>query len=328
MEVLAPKSLGYVGTGGHQRRPSVQLERASMAPEEYPFASQLRADMPAHPQQPGKFDPIQVLFDANSVEGRNDNLPRLRTVFKDPKYEMRPELSNAFNYDGMNRGNNELENQWYYSTLTRTDDTPLSMGYLPEYRRSSGVTLRDPDTPDMLKPSKRELMAEEVFVAQPEPDRRFMQPILMNQAMRARNESKYAGGEGALNGFYTNDHPGNLGGPWKGWSTGLEPTRQFTGYHPRQRFYRADDNLSKRGRHGLRAGLTSDNGRSDVRSELGGFKTFGKKDQTSTYHRIAVADGGRAKPHLPDDMQAVQLRYTAREGAAPSTTMLRHFDDE
>ena len=331
MEVLAPIALAAIGsaamagvtlsTGGRKSKQGVEVGRPADVPAEFPFASQLKADSPQVLQHPEEFNALQAHFDANMVQGRMDNLQPLKTVFKDPKYELTPDMSSQFQYDQKNRGQSELENQWYYSTLTRPEETPLAMGYLPEYKKSTGVMLRDPDTPDMLKPQKRELMEEEVWKAQPESDRKYYQPILGEQTRRARLESKYAGGNGALNDFYVNDRPGSLGGPTKGWSTGLEPTREFTGYHPQQRFFRKYDDKSKRGEHGLRA-MNKQSQHHENRAEVSGFKTFGKKDQVSTYHRIAVGDGGRGEPHLPDGLREVELRYTARDGPAPPTTII------
>jgi hypothetical protein len=330
MEVLAPLALAALGgaaisgisisTGGRQSGKGVPIGDPVKQPAEDNFGSELvPSSQPL--QVPGRFAPIRAQFEANQVPGRSDNLQPLRTVFKDPKYELTPDMDNQFQYDQMNRGETELENQLYYSTLTRPEETPLAMGYLPEYKKSSGVRLRDPDTPDMLKPQKRENMQEDMWISQPEPDRKHYQPITGEQGRRARLESKMAGGNGALDGFYTNDRPGNLGGPTKGWSTGLEPTREFTGYHPRQRFFRKHDNKSKRGEHGLRA-MNKQAQQYEVRADMGGFRTSGKKDQVSRYHRIAIADGGRAEPHLPHDMRKVELRRVQRDGPPPPTTKI------
>jgi len=275
------------------------------------------------------FDPIAARFAANSVPGRTDNLPLLETHTKDPKYQLRPECSSVFLYDKKNRGNTLLENQWYHQVLTRDSETPLSRGYLPEYQRSTGVMLRDPDSPSMLKPQKRELLQEEVWVAQPEHDRRFYTPVTGELARRARLESKMAGANGNLNGFYMNDRPSDgsdpnapaTGGPTRGFAKGLEFTREFRGYHPKQRYYRKDDNRRQRNPHGLRA-LNKDTTKYDRRSDLGGFQTLGKKDQTATYFAIPVADGGRMQPHLPHELRKVELRYTARDGAPPPVTQM------
>lgn len=289
-------------------------------PKEVPFGNQLQSTNPGAFGVQGvdadnvPFDPIAAHFKVNSVNAMGDNVQSLRTVHKDPRYELRADSGDQFQYDQKNRGNTHLENQWYYNRLTRDSETPLSMGHLPHYSRSTNVNRREPDTPDMLKPKKRELLEEEVFLAQPEPDRKFYEPILDEQARRARNESKYAAGTGALNGFTMNDMPGALAGPTKGWSTGLEPTRKFTGYHPQQRYFRQDDNLRQRNPHGLRAGI-KDTTQMELRGNVDEFRTNGKDQQLATYHRIAVSDGGRAQPHLPDGLRRVELRHVQREGS-------------
>lgn len=267
------------------------------------------------PEAPA-FDPVMAHFEANAIPNRQDNIQVLRTVSKDPKYALTPDSNSEFQYDQMGRGATELENQWFYSNLTKDTETPLSMGFLPEYKKSTGVILRDPDTPEMLKPKKHELLEEDVFVAQPESDRRFYAPVTGELARRARNESKMASGSGALDGFYMNDAPGALAGAWGGWSTGLQPTRQFTGFHPRQRFFRVDDNLRQRNPHGLRASNVS-GGQNEIRSTLDGQYTNEKKDELANYHQIAVGDGGWKQPHLPHDLRKVDLLHTQRDIATP-----------
>jgi len=329
MEVLAPLALAAVGsaaanglrisTGGRR-----SMGTSTLVEKDTPIAhaqgmqfdnSNQGMNMVA-PQQSQSFDPIMAHYQSNAVPNRMDNIQVLRTVEKDPKYALTPQSGQDFQYDQMNRGSSMLENQWYYSNLTKDSETPLSMGYLPEYKRSSGVMLRDPDTPDILKPKKRELLQEEVWVAQPEPDRRFYNPITGEQARRARNESKYASGTGALDGFIMNDRPGALGGPWHGWSTGLEPTRQFVGFHPKARFFRKYDNLRQRNPHGLRAG-NKDSHHFDMRSDLKGQYSNEKKEQISNYHAIAIGDGGFKHPHLAHDLRKVDLRHTQRDIATP-----------
>ena len=325
MEALAPFVISAIGaaaingvsTGGVSSGASVARIDGRRRAEEAPFGNQLDGRSRGVYDSPNSgehFDPVRAHFAANQVEGRTDNLKPLRTVFKDPKYELRPDSGEAFQYDELNRGGSELENLWYYSRLTKDSETPLSMGYLPEYRRSTGVMLRDPDTPDMLKPQKRELMEEEVFKAQPEPDRRFLPSTLTEQGRRARGESRYAAGTGALDGFYVNDMPGKLGGPTHGFSTGLEMTREFTGYHPFQRPFRKDDNQRQRNPHELRA-LNKTSQQFEMRADMDGFTTWEKKSQIAEYHRIPVCDGGRQQPHLPDAMQEVELRRVQRDGA-------------
>jgi hypothetical protein len=322
---LAPLALAAVGamaannvpprvsTGGQTGRHAITLIDGRDRAEEFPFGNQLDgATRGVYDRD--SFDPVRAHFAANQVPGRSDNLRPLRTVFRDPKYELRPDSGDAFQYDEMNRGGTELENQWYYSRLTKDNETPLTLGYLPEYRRSTGILLRNPDTPDMLKPKKRELMEEEVFKAQGDPDRRFLPSTLTEQGRRARNESKYTSGNGALNGFYVNDKPGTLGGPTRGFSTGLEMTREFTGYHPQQRFFRKDDNQRQRNPHELRA-LNHDTQLFELRSDVEQFTTWDKKSQVAEYHRLAVADGGRQHPHLPHEMRLVELRRVQRDGA-------------
>lgn len=329
MEVLAPLALTaigtaaagamrYVTTGGTEYDTNGGVRMLSRD-DPLPAARGMQFDNAtsgqpfANPTAPGSsFDPIETHFRANAQVGRADNLQVLRTVDKDPKYALTPESGVDFQYDQMNRGNSELENQWYHSNLTKDSETPLSMGYLPEYKKSSGIQLRDPDTPAMLKPQKRELLEADVWVAQPESDRRFYDPLTGEQSRRARAESKYASGTGALDGYMMNDKPGNLGGAWKGWSTGLEPTRQFTGYHPRQRFFRKHDNLRQRNPHGLRA-LNKETQHFEIRGNLEGQYTNEKKTQVANYHQIAVADGGRQQPHLPDGMRRVELRNVQRD---------------
>lgn len=328
MEFLAPLVLAAVGTaaangipiatsGGLKSQPgSIVVERDAMIADA--AGMQLNNAAPGVGTVPEQytFDPVDAHFRNNAVPGRNDNMQVLTTVTKDPKYALTPESGSDFQYDQMNRGNTHLENQWYYSNLTKDSETPLSLGYLPEYKKSTGVMLRDPDTPEMLKPKKPDLMEEDMWVAQPESDRKFYEPILHQQARRARNESKYTAGTGALDGFTMNDRPGELGGAWKGWSTGLEPTRQFTGFHPRQRFFRKADNLRQRNPHGLRAG-NKESHHWETRGDLQGQYSNEKKDQLAGYHQIPAGDGGMMKPHLPHDMRRVDLRHTQREVATP-----------
>jgi hypothetical protein len=329
MEFLAPVALAFVGaaaanglpiisSGGRKNQAgSVLVDKATDIAEAHAMQMNNATNTGLHQQQPQfTFDPIDSHFINNAAPNRTDNVQVLETVSKDPKYALTPGSGADFDYDQKNRGNSMLENQWYYQTLTKPTETPLSMGYLPEYRRSTGVTMRDPDTPDMLKPNKADLMEEDVWVAQPEQDRRFHDPITQQQARRARNESRYASGNGALDGYMMNDHPGSLGGAWQGWSTGLEPTRQFTGFHPRQRFFRKHDNLKQRNPHGLRAG-NKESQHWEMRSDVQGQYSNEKKDQQAQYHQIAVADGGQAHPHLPHDMRKVDLRRTQRDIAIP-----------
>lgn len=277
-----------------------------------------------------RFDPVRAHYEANAMPGRPDNITPLRTVFKDPKYALTPESGNEFAYDQQNRGSTHLENQWYYSNLTKDSETPLSMGYLPQFQRSTGITLRDPSTPDMLKPQKRELLEDEVWVAQPEQDRKFVDPITQQQARRARNTARMAEGVGALDGFYMNDKPGTLGGPSKGWSTGLEPTRTgrvFGGvgsHHTGiERRFRKHDNLRQRNPHGLRAGLKSDSSY-EMRADLEGQYSNEKKQQISDYHAVAVSDGGRKEAHLPHDLRKVELLHTSRDSAPATDTYRRN----
>ena len=103
------------------------------------------------------FDPVMAHYVSNADPNRIDNIQPLRTVWKDPKYALTPQSGQEFQYDQQNRGSSHLENQWYYSNLSKDSETPLSMGQLPEYKRSAGVMLRDPDSPEILKPQKKEL---------------------------------------------------------------------------------------------------------------------------------------------------------------------------
>lgn len=327
MEFLVPLALAAVGTAAANGMPiakaggvkaqvgSIVVDRDNSVNDSAGMQFDVSPGM-GNVEEQLSFDPIDAHFQNNAVAGRTDNLQTLTTVTKDPKYALTPESGEDFEYDQQNRGSTHLENQWYYSNLTKDSETPMSMGYLPEYKKSSGVLLRDPDSPDILKPKKTELMEEDVWVAQPEPDRKFYDPILHEQSRRARNESKYAAGSGALDGFMMNDRPGKLGGAWQGWSTGMEPTRQFTGFHPRQRFLRKHDNLRQRNPHGLRAG-NKESQHWEMRGELQGQYSNEKKDQLAGYHQIPVGDGGMKRPHLPHDMRKVDLRHTQREVATP-----------
>jgi hypothetical protein len=153
---------------------------------------------------------------------------------------------------------------------------------------------------------------------QPEEDRRHYDPMLVEGGRRARNTSKYAGGNGALDGFYMNDRPGGLGGPTQGYADGLEMTRAFTGYHPQQRYFRRYDGLRQRNPHELRP-LNRESQVQEVRATVGGFRTNGKKAQLANYHAIAVADGGFHRPHLPDDMRRVDLRFVQRDMGVDTT---------
>lgn len=321
MEMLAPLALAAVGsaaanglrvvTGGRKSNKSVRLvEKPGDADAN---AMQLNNASPGTPVMEAApvFDPVRAHFETNAAQGRVDNIQVLRTVDRDPKYALTPESGADFQYDQMKRGSSHLENQWYYSNLTKDSETPLSLGYLPEYGRSSGVMLRNPDTPDILKPKKRDLLEEEVFVAQPEEDRRFYTPVTAEQGRRARITSKMAGGNGALDGFYMNDSPSGLGGPTQGFSTGLEMTRQFTGFHPRQRFFRQHDNQRQRTPHGFRAG-NRDVTDGEISSTLEGQYTNEKKQDVANYHRIAAGSGGRKQPHLAHELRKVELRYTQR----------------
>lgn len=323
MEALAPLALAAAGlvasngmkvsSGGRESKvavPKIGRSSAPPAAHEFPMAAQNDGMAPTDALA---YDPVRSHYEANAVPFRNDNLQPLRTVIRDPKYALTPESGQEFDYDRQNAGNSHLENQWYYSGITKDEETPLSMGYLPQYTRTTGVLLRDPDSPDILKPKKRELLDEEVWVAQPERDRKHYDPLQFDQSKRAFNESKTMGASGALDGYYMNDSPGNPGGAWKGWSTGLEPTRRWTGHHPMQRFFRKHDNKRQRNPHGLRAGLMG-GAQYQNRSELQGQYTNMKKDQLSNYRQIAVADGGRGEPHLPNGMRKVDLRYVQREG--------------
>lgn len=322
MEFLAPLALAAFGsvaaanrkpvtvrTGGMTRGTSSRVVPPSQENMEHPLVAN---NTGLHASEPQRFKPFDAHLQHNTLPNRSDNILPLDSVHKDPKYALSPDSMNDLQYDQQHRGDNELENQWFYTNLTKDSETPLSMGYLPEYRRSLGIRLRDPDTPDMLKPKKRELTDEEVWVAQPEQDRRHMDPILGEQSRRARNESKYGSGTGALDGFMMNDSPGNLGGAWQGWSTGMQPTRQFTGYHPQQRFFRKHDGKKHRNPHGLRAG-NKESHHMEQRSQLEGQYSNMKKDQLSNYHQIAIADGGRRVPHLPHDLRKVDLRHTQRD---------------
>lgn len=322
MEFLVPIALAAVGSLATAGAKPVGVRTGGMSRTQASPIVEERAETMRHPlianntglhaTNPNAFTPLDAHLQANSLPNRQDNIAPLTSVYKDPKYALTPDAMEAIDYDQRHRGGSELENQWYYSGHTRDSETPLSMGYLPEWGRSLGITLRDPDTPEMLKPKKRELTDEEVWVAQPEQDRRHYTPILGEQSRRARNESKYASGSGALDGFMMNDSPGNLGGAWKGWSTGEVPTRQFTGYHPQQRFFRKFDGKKNRNPHGLRAGNKESHHR-EMRSDLEGQYSNLKKDQLSNYHQIPVADGGRKHPHLAHDLRKVDLRHTQRD---------------
>jgi hypothetical protein len=322
MELLAPLALAAVGSyaatgmkvssGGRSSNSGVRLIEKDSAPADAnAMVFDNSSTIPMMSVQT-EFDPVRAQFVANAQPNRQDNVPVLQTVERDPKYALTPQSGVDFQYDQMNRGSSELENQWYYSRLTKDSETPLSMGYLPEYKRSTGVMLRNPDTPDMLKRQKRELLEEEVWVAQPEPDRAHYDPITGELARRARQESKYAGGNGALNDFTMNDRPGSLAGPTKGYSTGLEPTRQFTGYHPRQRFFRVYDGQRQRNPHGLRA-ANKQSQQFEIRGELEGQYTNEKKTQLGDFQQIPVGDGGWKQPHLSAELRQVQLRATQRE---------------
>ena len=307
-ELLAPMALTAAGTvsmlgAGTQmtdRRTALQAEGKLLGLTPGTRFMQMEANE--------KFDPVKARNAANSIQGRVDNLPLLKTVNKDPKYALTEASMSAIDYDQKNRGNSHLENQWFYSNLTKDSETPMSMGYLPEYKRSTGLTYRGPDTPDMLKPKKREVAA---FKVQPETDRRFYEPVTGTLAGKARYESKMASGNGALNGFMMNDRPGNLGGPTEGFSTGMYMTRKFTGYHPQQRFFRQHDNQRGRNPHGLRAGLKNTT-INDTRGDMMEFRTNGKDQQLATLHREPVGLGGRHNASQITN-EEINLRYVQRD---------------
>ena len=303
MEVLAPFAIAAAVGMAATKIPVTKNSKITQPPSE-----QLPNGIHLDGINPGKivieeneeFDPIKARLSVNQIEGRVDNLPVLKTAFKDAKYELTEETGKDLQYDQMNRGGSMLENQLFYSNLTKESETPLAMGFMPEYKRSSGLSYREPSTPDMLKPKKREQLQSDVFVAQPESDRRHYKPILDKQAGQAKFQSKFADGTGAMNGFLMDKN---------GSADGMVQTKRFNGFHPQQRFFRKDDNIKQKNPHGLRA-LNAEKG--EIRGALEGFTSNGKRDEIARYHRIAVGSGGRSEPHLPHELRKVELRKTQR----------------
>ena len=205
-----------------------------------------------------EYNPIQADIDINSVPGRYDNLPRLQSVYGDTRYELHPWQAHEFDWEGQRTAGSLLERQ--YKTLT-PHETPLSYGILPNMKRGTGVMLRDPDTGDMLKPQKKENLDTDMFVAHGDPlpvrDNRVNQGVTSELRQRAREQSKYTSGSGALNDFMPVDgiggEGGGVGGPLRGFSTGEVMSRRNGGFHPRERFHRVDETKHGRNQHTLRS---------------------------------------------------------------------------
>lgn len=202
------------------------------------------------PAQP--FDPVRAEFEVNQVCGRPDNLPRLRSVMKDSKYELQPWHGSMYDYANLRKGNTYLENQLFHRNLT-PNETPLSYGALPNVKKSTGLQLRDPDTPDMLKPKRKETETADLFMPTGDTLASRYEPVTWKAHQRAIEQSKLNSGRGALDGFSHLEQPGSgAAGPTRGFAGGEVMTPRHGGFHPRERFFRVPETRRGRNQHALR----------------------------------------------------------------------------
>ena len=268
----------------------------------------------APPAQP--FDPVRADFEINQVCGRPDNLPRLRSVMKDSKYELQPWHGSQYDYANLRKGDTLLENQLFHRNLT-PNETPLSYGALPNVKKSTGLQLRDPDTPDMLKPKRKETETADFFMPTGDALASRYEPVTWKAHQRAVEQSKLNSGRGAMDGFSHLEQPGSGGaGPTRGFSGGEVMTPRNGGFHPRERFFRQPETKRGRNQHALRA-LNNETRVGKLGSmyqtataPLGNMRHTRNHD-VGEWHRAAERTGGlRQMDAAP---RAVEMRFTNRD---------------
>lgn len=282
-------------------------------------------------QQEAEFlsNPVLQMHAENAIPGRYDNLPRLQSVYRDTSTELHPWQAPTFKYDRLQDRNSGSLLERQFKTLT--DETPLDFGVLPQTSRGSGTMIRDPDTPDMLKPAKRENLDSDMFVAQGDPLKGRYVPVAGEQYRRAREQSKMHSASGALDNYQHVDvsvdqqdgHSfskigSTTGGPMRGFAGGEVMSYREGGFHPRERFFRVPETRRGRNQHNLRAlnpthATWNENSIYQTGTAPLGFLRENRNTDVREWHRPPERTGGIARQHVKAPFEFVDMPHQDRD---------------
>lgn len=246
------------------------------------------------------------------------NIPRLKTFVREDQTDLRPAMSHpeieSFNYNQLSAARPGLERQF----MTLSNETPLELGALPNPSRSSGTMLRNPMSGHELKPPKREVEMQEIYT--PEPNRRDVPgynravDITSDLKTKIAQEAKLYHGTGALDSWTLGGDSGP-GNATRGFATGEIMTRRNGGQHPRERFYRFEENKRGRNQHEFRflaPRVTTQRGSvyGDSLGPLGELRLRQNSDVDTWYRPPEATDGLAPKPPITE---FVELKIQDRD---------------